>query len=128
MTEHHTLVSTTTLGCRSCNLGPGAEQGAHTPSVVAYALLVPSGIFLLAFTYWPVLQVALSSLTIRAFDGAAHWALDNYARLFADPHFAQALCNNLVYACGTIVPSLTLALLFALGLRETTRFAALLRT
>lgn len=34
----------------------------------------------------------------------------------------------MVYACGTIVPSLTLALLFALGLRETTRFAALLRT
>jgi ABC-type spermidine/putrescine transport system permease subunit I len=53
--------------------------------------------------------------------------LHNDARLFSDPHFAQTVCNNLVYTCGTIVPSLTLALLFALGLRETTRFAVLLR-
>jgi sn-glycerol 3-phosphate transport system permease protein len=96
-------------------------------SVVAYALLVPSGILLLAFTYWPVLQVALSSPTNRTFGGAVHWGLHNHARLFADPNFAQAMCNNLVYTCGTIVPSLTLALLFALGLRETTRFAVLLR-
>ncbi len=121
-------MSTTTLGAVPVTSAPARSRARTRSSVVAYALLVPSGIFLLAFTYWPVLQVALSSLTIRAFGGAAHWGLDNYARLFADPHFAQALCNNLVYACGTIVPSLTLALLFALGLRETTRFAALLRT
>ena len=62
------------------------------------------------------------------FGGAAHWGFDNYARLFADPHFATAVRNNLVYAAGTIVPSLTLALLFALGLRESTRLSSLLRT
>ena len=38
------------------------------------------------------------------------------------------MCNNLVYAAGTIIPSLTLALLFALGLRESTRLTAGLRT
>ena len=92
------------------------------------ALLLPSGVFLLAFTYWPVLQVALGSLTVRTFGGAAHWGFGNYARLFADPHFATAVRNNLVYAAGTIIPSLTLALLFALGLRESTRLTALLRT
>jgi sn-glycerol 3-phosphate transport system permease protein len=91
-------------------------------------LLVPSGVFLLAFTYWPVLQVSVGSLAVQTFGGAAHWGFGNYARLFADPHFATAARNNLVYAIGTIAPSLTLALLFALGLRESTRLATLLRT
>ncbi len=59
---------------------------------------------------------------------AAHWGIDNYTRLFADPHFATAVRNNLVYAAGTIIPSLTLALLFALGLREGTRLTSVLRT
>jgi sn-glycerol 3-phosphate transport system permease protein len=121
-------VSTATLDTAPVTLASARLGARGRSSVIAYVLLLPSGIFLLAFTYWPVLQVVLGSLTIRIFGGATHWGLGNYARLYADPHFAQALWNNLVYACGTIVPSLTLALLFALGVRETTRFAALLRT
>jgi sn-glycerol 3-phosphate transport system permease protein len=70
-------------------------------------LLLPSGVFLLAFTYWPVLRAVLDSLTERAFGGATHWGFGNYARLFADAHFATAVRNNLVYAVGTIFPSLT---------------------
>ena len=98
------------------------------PLLAAYALVLPSGIFLVAFTYWPVLQVAVGSFIVRSFGGATHWGFGNYMRLFADPHFALAVRNNLVYAAGTIIPSLTLALLFALGLRESTRFNAILRT
>ncbi len=121
-------MSSTTLDSVPVTLTQARFRARTRSNVIAYALLLPSGLFLLAFTYWPILQVALGSLTIRAFGGAVHWGLDNYIRLFADPHFAQAVRNNLVYACGTIVPSLTLGLLFALGLREATRFAALLRT
>ena len=83
--------------------------------------------FLLGFTYWPVLQVLAGSLTVRAFGGAAHWGFGNFARLLADPHFARAVENNLIYAAGTIVPSLLLALALALGLRrprESTRCCA----
>ena len=90
-------------------------------------LLAPSAIFLLTFTYWPVIQVLFGSLTVHAFGEGAHWGLENYARLFADPHFTTALCNNVTYAAGTIVPSLVLALLFALVLRESTRLAGILR-
>jgi hypothetical protein len=39
----------------------------------------------------------------------------------------RAAWNNLAYAAGTIVPSLVLALLFALALREATRLNAILR-
>ena len=93
----------------------------------AYGLLAPSAVFLLAFTYWPVVQVLFGSLTVKGFRGEAHWGFGNFARLFADPHFAHAVRNNLVYAAGTIVPSLVLALGFAVGLSETTRLSSALR-
>jgi sn-glycerol 3-phosphate transport system permease protein len=120
-------VSSTTLSTISRPVALAPPRRRRLP-LTAYALLLPSAIFLLAFTYWPVLQVAVGSLTVRAFGGSAHWGIDNYTRLFADPHFAAAVRNNLVYAAGTIIPSLTLALLFALGLREGTRLTSVLRT
>jgi sn-glycerol 3-phosphate transport system permease protein len=97
-------------------------------ATAAYALLLPSAVFLLGFTYWPVVQVLRGSLTVTGFRGAARWGFDNYARLFADRHFSTAVVNNLIYAAGTIVPSLVLALLFAVALKETTRITSVLRT
>jgi sn-glycerol 3-phosphate transport system permease protein len=98
------------------------------PGLTAYALLLPSAVFLVAFTYWPVIQVIRTSLTVKGFRGAAHWGLANYTRLFADHHFSTAITNNLVYAAGTIIPSMILALLFAVALKETTRLNSILRT
>jgi ABC-type Fe3+ transport system permease subunit len=85
-------------------------------------------VFLHLFTYGPVLRVLAESLMVGRFAGEHAIGLGNYQRLFADPHFARAALNNLVYALGTIVPSLVLALALALALRETNRFTALLRT
>jgi sn-glycerol 3-phosphate transport system permease protein len=94
----------------------------------AAVLLAPSLIFLAAFTYWPVIRVVADSLLVGRFAGQAAIGLDNYRRLFGDRHFGQAAWNNLVYAVGTIGPSLVLALALALALRETTRLNGLLRT
>jgi sn-glycerol 3-phosphate transport system permease protein len=91
-------------------------------------LLAPSAVFLFGFTYWPVLQVLAGALTVRTFGGTAHLGVGNFTRLLADPHFAHAVINNLIYAVGTILPSLGLALALALGLQETTRLSAVLRT
>ncbi len=91
-------------------------------------LLAPAFVLLAAFTYWPVLQVAWRSALVQQFGGAAGWGADNYARLFADPHFTRACLNNLLYALGTIIPSLVLALGFALALRAQTKLVAVLRT
>jgi sn-glycerol 3-phosphate transport system permease protein len=91
-------------------------------------LLAPALLFLAAFTYWPLLRVLGDSLTAGRFAGQHSISLDNYRRLFADPHFARAAWNNAVYAAGTTVPSLLLALLFALALRGTTRLTTVLRT
>jgi sn-glycerol 3-phosphate transport system permease protein len=93
-----------------------------------YLLLAPSAVFLIGFTYWPVLQVLAGSFTVHEFGASAHAGVGNYTRLFGDPHFFQAVTNNLIYAAGTIVPALSLALALAVALRESSRFAMLLRT
>ena len=122
------MSNTTTIGVLTRPVGKSSRRPRSRPALVALALLAPSGLFLLLFTYWPVLQVVVSSLIVRSFGGQGHWGTGNYARLFSDPHFTRAVINNLVYAVGTIIPSLAMALVFALGLRDTTRLAVILRT
>lgn len=94
----------------------------------AVALLAPSLLFLALFTYGPALRVLGQSFRVGRFAGQHAWGLGNYQRLFADAHFARAAANNALYALGTIVPSLLLALLFALALQQSTRLNAVLRT
>jgi sn-glycerol 3-phosphate transport system permease protein len=103
-------------------------RGRVSTGLLAAGLLAPSVIFLLAFTYWPVLTTTLRALTEEQFGESPHWGLGNFQRLFADSHFIQAASNSASYALGTILPSLALALAFALGLRESTRLNGLLRT
>ena len=91
-------------------------------------LLLPSVVLLGAFTYWPIVEVAWRSLDQARFGQAPRLGLGNYARMFADPHFAKAAANNALYAVLTVIPSVLLALLFALALREGTRIDAILRT
>jgi sn-glycerol 3-phosphate transport system permease protein len=91
------------------------------------ALLSPSLVFLAAFTYWPTAQVIWQSLYAGS-RRAGTFGLGNYQALAADPAFRRALSNNAAYAVGTIVPSLVLALAFALTLVHSTRLNALLRS
>jgi sn-glycerol 3-phosphate transport system permease protein len=105
-----------------------ARPRALGPALIAVALLAPSLVFLCAFTYWPVIGVTLRSLTQQRFGQKPSWGLDNFVRLFADQHFANAAWNTIGFAAGTILPSLALALFFALALRENGRLTAALRT
>lgn len=91
-------------------------------------LLAPSIVFLALFTYWPVLQVAWQSLFIEQRRQLRFGGLANYRALVEDPAFIAALLNNLLYAVGTVVPSLILALGFALSLQRSTRLNAVLRS
>lgn len=95
----------------------------------AWALLAPSLVFLLLFTYWPVLRALWTSLHKKPLGAPeAVWAgLENYRRVFADDAFQTAAWNNLVYALGTVPPSLALGLAFALALRRSSRFTSAIR-
>jgi sn-glycerol 3-phosphate transport system permease protein len=94
-----------------------------------FLLLLPSLTFLGAFTYWPVASVAVDSLYGRRLgERTAEFAgLGNYLRLAMDPKFTTAALNNLVYIGATVLPSVVLALGFALLLQQSTRFTAALR-
>ncbi|HWB50952.1 MAG TPA: sugar ABC transporter permease [Stellaceae bacterium] len=115
-----------TLGAGAVPLAAVRQRRRRWPAAVA--LLAPSLLFLGLFTYGPVLRVIAESLVVGRFAGDHAIGFGNYQRLYADPHFARAALNNLIYALGTIVPSLVLALGLALALRESSRFIAVLRT
>jgi sn-glycerol 3-phosphate transport system permease protein len=95
-----------------------------------YWLLLPSFVLLVAFTYYPTVQALVQSLTQHQLGKptGGFAGLDNYARLFADGKFRHAMVNNLFYALATILPSLALALGFALALQRSTRLSSLLRS
>jgi sn-glycerol 3-phosphate transport system permease protein len=110
---------------RTARIGLPLRRG-----LFAYALLAPSLLFLLLFTYFPILSTGWSALhrithgeRVERFVGLA-----NFSRVLADEAFRMAVLNNLLYAAGTILPSLALALLFAVALERATRLGAVLRT
>ena len=99
--------------------------------LLPYALLAPSLLFLGLFTYLPVARVVVESLYDKPHGTGAATSfvgLGNYARVLSDPAFHKAALNNLVYAVGVLVPTLVLALAFALAVQRSTRFSAVLRT
>lgn len=98
-------------------------------TLLAFAMLAPSLLFLALFTYWPVVQVLWQSLhgQVRVGGPQAYVGAQNFLKLFADPAFRKALANNLVYAFGTVIPSLVLALGFAMALARSSRVNALFR-
>jgi len=98
-------------------------------SLPAYLLLSPSLVFLALFTYGAVGRVILDALYQRATPKAPSRfvGIDNVAAVLADPAFAGAVVNNLIYTVGTVVPSIALALLFALVLSRTNAVTSALR-
>lgn len=128
-------VAETTQGLGEMAAAVSAADGAvvRRPRVRAlpYLLLAPSLVFLALFTYLPIVRVAIESLydTPHGTGAKASFVgLANFARVLADPAFRQAASNNLIYALGTLIPSLVLALGFALAVQRSTRFSAVLRT
>ena len=115
-------------GMRAKQIEAGHQRRALSPAVLAWLLLAPSLAGLALFCYGPIGQVLLRSLQIKRFGRPAEWGLSNYAALLADDRFLHALANTAIYAAGTILPSLALALLFALALRDATAWTALVRT
>ncbi|MFD3245381.1 carbohydrate ABC transporter permease [Rahnella aquatilis] len=95
-----------------------------------YLILLPTLIFLLLFTYYPLFQSASDSLfdSRLSSDASPFVGLQNYLRLLQDSVFWRALLNNLAYILMTVVPGIVLALLLAVALWENTSLNRWLRT
>lgn len=109
---------------------PAARSGERRARILKpWILLAPALACLGLFTYWPVVSVLVDSLFTRRLGDktAAFVGLDNYGRLFSDAKFAAAALNNLLYAVGSVVPSIVLALGFALMLKQSNSFNRAMR-
>ena len=97
--------------------------------VYGWLLLLPAAVFLLAFTYYPM----MATLVLSFFsDGTAlrpsvFVGLENYQSLIEDDIFWKVLGNNLWYALGTIPTSISIALLMAVWVNRRLPARALVR-
>lgn len=85
-----------------------------------YLYLIPSLIFLIAFTYYPIFSSIYISLhEWNLFTPQPYFVgLDNYRDMFDDPLFWRVVRNTLVYVAGTIPITMFMALTMAILLNE----------
>ena len=80
-----------------------------------YALLAPQVAITLVFFVWPASQALWQSLLRQDPFGLRTtfvW-FRNFERLFADPHYLSSMTTTAIFAIGTTILSMSLALLFA---------------
>ncbi len=82
----------------------------------SYVYLVPSLIFLIAFTYYPIgFSAYLSLFRWNVLNPERIWiGFENYAQLWREPLFWLVLRNNLFYAVGAIPTTMALGLFLAI--------------
>jgi sn-glycerol 3-phosphate transport system permease protein len=95
----------------------------------AWLLILPSLVLLVAFTHWPAATTFIDAFfsTPKGSRPPRFVGLENYADLWADPVFWQALHNNIFYAACTIPASVIVSLLMALAVNEALPGRPLLR-
>jgi sn-glycerol 3-phosphate transport system permease protein len=102
--------------------GAASRETAFAPprnlqaQIVAWLLLLPAMVLLVAFTHWPAVATAWHSFfsTPKGARPAVWVGLENYELMLDDDVFRQALWNNLWFALGTIPTSIALAIAMAL--------------
>lgn len=85
--------------------------GLSSEKTLAYFLLAPAVFVLLALSIYPLINIVKLSLQVSS-GGATRWSLNNFARLFSDQFFIDALLHTVIFA----VAALTLEFLLGLGL------------
>lgn len=98
--------------------------------LLAYALLLPSLVFLAAFTYWPIVRSIWFSLhDVLLGDTDIYWlGAENYLRLLNDRLFWKVLGNTAFYTLTSVPLSIAAALLLAIALDSKLRGMAIYRS
>jgi len=100
--------------------------------LLPYLLLIPTIVFVAAFTAWPTLLAAYQSffrqrLNILKFRDPTFVGFGNYTDLFTDDRFLRVLKNTAIYVLGTVPISIAIALLLALLVNRKFRGVGLAR-
>lgn len=84
-----------------------------------YILLTPVILYFLVFSYAPLVMGIIQSFQASRLMGDVEWVgFSNYKTAFLDSGFIRSLWNGAIISVGTMVGSLCLALLIAIGLNE----------
>lgn len=101
-----------------------------SPIGVAWLFLLPALLFLTIFVFLPILYLGYLSFTTGSFsqEGVRWVGLQNYQQLFLSPDFWQVIGNTLYFTGATVLPTIVLPLLLAVGLNQAIVGRDLLRT
>lgn len=94
---------------------------------VAYLFLLPSLVFLAAFTLWPILWAVWASFRGRIGREELFVGLDNYLRVLTDPAGQQVLANTFLYVVAGLIMAVFGGLLLAVLMNQAIRWIGLLR-
>ncbi|MFS0556713.1 carbohydrate ABC transporter permease [Brevibacillus sp. 179-C9.3 HS] len=99
-------------------------------NMYAWLLLLPSLIFLLLFTFYPVIQTFILSFHQADLGSPEPFfnGIDNYKQMVEDEVFWKVLTNNIWFAIGTVPTSVALALGMALFANKALRGKGFIRT
>ncbi|MTI59545.1 MAG: sugar ABC transporter permease [Firmicutes bacterium] len=93
-------------------------------AIIPYLYLLPAGVFLLFFTYYPIIRSFYLSMfkwnlmsPVKKYIGLA-----NYTGLMKDSLFWEVVKNNIIYILGTMPVMIFLSLLLAILINERTGF------
>lgn len=105
-------------------------RGVSSETRSAYLLLLPVLAFFVVFQYYPILKsIAISFMDYGLLMRVTPWiGLDNYIRQFQDPLFLSALSNTLLFVGVVVIVGVALALLLAIMVEHTGRWAKVYRT
>ncbi|WP_460193882.1 carbohydrate ABC transporter permease [Thermosynechococcus sp. FA-CM-4201] len=101
-----------------------------SPIGVAWLFLLPALLFLTIFVFLPILYLVYLSFTTGSFsqEGVRWVGLQNYQQLLLSPDFWQVIGNTLYFTVATVLPTIVLPLLLAVGLNQGIRGRDVLRT
>ncbi|MFP4178390.1 MAG: ABC transporter permease subunit, partial [Acholeplasmataceae bacterium] len=97
-------------------------------SLVAWAVALPSLALFVFFIWGPLVQnVIYSFASTRNFEIIGFNGLDNYANVFADARFTQALSNTLLYVLYSLLIGFIIPIILALLISEVIRTKSLFK-
>ncbi len=101
---------------QNAGISTAEQRLKRRETLLAWMFLLPALVFVVAFTFLPVVFSAIDSVVVAGsrFRPAQFGVADNYANLLNDPVFVTAFVNNLYYGLVTIPASMGIALVMAL--------------
>lgn len=94
---------------------------------VAYLFLLPSLVFLAAFTLWPIVWAVWASFRGRIGREELFVGLANYVRVLTDPVGQQVLANTFLYVVAGLIIAVFGGLMLAVLMNQAIRWTGLLR-